>query len=213
MGIILDLVLLSFFIISVWWGYRKGLIDVAFSLCAFIIAILATWILYMPITNLVLDKTEIDDNIKNIIVEKGIIQLNSEVQESDSEVSKYIKEYVAVPATDKANEAIESSAGIVSQKAVAIGVSIVLFIVIRVVLILLKFLADIIAKLPIIKQCDKAGGVVYGTIRGLFIVYAILAIMFFVMSVNNSGAIAETINSSIISKFLYSHNIILDIIF
>lgn len=214
MGIILDIIILAILILSIFLGYKKGLIGVAFNLCAFLVAIVITWILYTPITNIVIQNTQIDDGIKNTIIEKGIIkQSNEKDNKEENIVNTYIQKYVATPATEKANETIEHTAGIVSQKVVAIGVAIVLFIVVRIGLILLKFLADTIAEIPIIKQCNKAGGIIYGIIVGFFIIYILLAILFFVMSVNNSGMVAELINSSIISKYLYTHNIILEILF
>lgn len=213
MGIFLDVFLLVILILSIILGYKKGLIGVAFNLCAFFIAIVVTWILYTPITNLIIENTEFDESIKNTIIQKGVIQVEKDDKKEDDTVKQYIKEYVTLPATDKANDAIEKTAVIVSEKVVAIVVAIVLFLLVRIVLLLLKFIAEAIAELPLIKQCNKAGGIIYGVIRGLFIIYAILAILFFVMSVNNVGVIAETINSSILSKYLYAHNIILDIIF
>ena len=214
MGIILDIVLLAIFILSVFIGYKKGLIGVVFNLCSFLVSIVLTWILFTPVSNIISKNTQIDDNIKNVIIEKGVIVVESNDKENeDNQINKYIQEYVSKPIKNTANNAVEETATIISQKVVAIGVAIGLFIVIRIVLIFLKFIAEGIANLPIIKQCNKAGGTLYGVIRGLFIVYIVLAILFFIMSINNAGVIADTINSSIISKYLYTHNIILDLIF
>ncbi len=214
MGIVLDVIILGILLISIFLGYKKGLIGVAFNLCAFLVAIVVTWILYSPITNIVINNTQIDDSIKNTIIEKSVIEVKDDKQEKDgNKVNEYIQKYVTTPATAKTNEAIEQTAQIVAEKVVAIGVGIVLFIVVRIALILLKFLAEAIASLPIIKQCNKAGGIIYGIIVGFFIIYVLLAILFFVMSVNNIGTVADMINSSIISKFLYENNIILNIIF
>ena len=215
MGIVIDIILLAVLLLSIIMGYKKGLIKVIFNLCAFLVAIIITWILYTPVTNLVLEHTDFDENIREVIVEKGVIKVDEkeeDVKEKNA-VSEYIKEYVTVPATEKTNNAIEKAATVIAEKVVAIAVAIALFVVVRLLLILVSFLADALSKLPIIKQCNKAGGIIYGVIRGMFIIYIVLAILFFVMSVNNSGMIADTINSSIISKYLYSHNIILDIIF
>lgn len=214
MGIILDIVLLAIFALSVFVGYKKGLIGVVFNLCAFLVSLVLTWILFTPVSNMIIKNTQIDDNIKNVIIEKGVIIVESNDKENeDNQINKYIQEYVSKPIKNTANNAVEETATIISQKVVAIGVAIGLFIVIRIVLIFLKFIAEGIANLPIIKQCNKAGGTLYGVIRGLFIVYIVLAILFFIMSINNVGVIADTINSSIISKYLYTHNIILDLIF
>ena len=212
MGIILDVILLAILALSIIWGYKKGLIGVVFNLCAFVVAIIITWILYAPVTNAIIKNTEIDDNIRNAIVEKGVIKDNENKEEQDG-VNKYIQEYVSAPITNATNGVVEETAKVVSEKVVAIGVIIVLFIVVRLGLILLKFVIEGIARLPIIKQFDKAGGIVYGVIRGMFIIYIFLAIMFFVMSVNNSGMIANLINTSLISKYLYANNLILNIIF
>ena len=214
MGIVLDIVLLAIFALSVFIGYKKGLIGVAFNLCAFLVSIILTWILFTPVSNMVIKNTTIDDNIKNVIIEKGVIVIEDNDKENeDNQINKYIQEYVSKPIKNTANNAIEETATIISEKVVAIGVAIGLFIVIRIALIFLKFIAEGIAELPFIKQCNKAGGILYGVLRGIFIVYIVLAILFFIMSINNAGVISETINSSIISKYLYTHNIILDLIF
>ena len=212
MGIILDIVILAILALSIFFGYKKGLIGVVFNLCAFIVAIIITWILYTPVTNAIIKNTEIDDNIRNAIVEKGFIKNEDKKEEQDG-VNKYINEYVTTPISNTANDVVEETAKIVSEKVVAIGVAILLFIVVRIGLILLKFVIEGIARLPIIKQFDKAGGIVYGGIRGMFIIYIFLAILFFIMSVNNSGMIADLINTSLISKILYANNLILKIIF
>lgn len=220
MGIILDIIILSILTLSLILGYRKGLIGVAFNLCAFLVALIITWILYTPITNLVINNTQIDDGIRNTIIEKGVIKEKVEnekteekIEENDNVVNQYIQKYVTEPATNTANNVVEETAKVVSEKVVAIGVAIGLFIVVRIGLILLKFVAEAIAKLPVIKQFNKAGGLIYGAIRGMFLIYILLAILFFIMSINNSGMIANMINSSIISKMLYENNLILNIIF
>lgn len=216
MGIALDIALVAILAISIILGYRKGLIKVAFSLCAFIVAILITWALCASVTKLVIKHTDFDENIKNVMIDKGVIKVEKDGKKDkkdENTVSGYINKYITVPATNTANDAIEKTAEVVAKKVVEIGVAIALFIVVRLALILLRFLAEAIGKLPIIKQFNKVGGIVYGVIRGFFIVYLILAIMFFIMSVNNIGGIANAINSSVISKYLYAHNIILDIIF
>ena len=52
MGIVLDIILLAILVLSLFFGYKKGLISV-FNLCAFLVAIIITWILYTPVTNLI----------------------------------------------------------------------------------------------------------------------------------------------------------------
>lgn len=213
MGIILDIVVLAIFLLSVFLGYKRGLINVIFNLCAFILAIVVTWILYTPVTNFVVNNTQLDESIKSVIIEKGVVPEDTTKDKEKDEVSKYIDQYVSKTVNSTRNEVVKSTADIIAEKTVAIIVAIGLFIVVRIALLLLRFVANGLAELPIIKQFNEAGGLVYGVIRGLFVIYLLFAICFIIMSVNNIETVANVIDSTILSKFIYNHNILLDIIF
>lgn len=212
MGILLDILLIAILLISIVLGYKKGLINVAFNLCAFIIALIITLVLYKPITNFVIDNTEFDEKIESVIIEKGISNDEKNTTE-DGTLNKYIEEYVMKSVDNTKNEIVKSTATIIAEKTIGIVVMIALFIVIRILLIFAKAIINGIANLPIIKQFNELGGLLYGILRGLVIVYGILTIMFIVISMNNNGIIANSIDTSIISKILYENNIILNIIF
>ena len=212
MGITLDLVLLAILVISIIYGYKRGLVNVIFSLCAFLLSLIITIILYNPITNFIINNTELDENIKEIIIENGIIE-DIYNEDSENSSSEYIQKYIQDIVIDNTNEAIEETAGLMAEKVVAIIVSIGLFIVVRLILIVLRFIMAGIANLPIISQFNKLGGTAYGILVGLVIIYVILAILFFIVSVNNNQTILNLIDTSIVSKILYSNNIILNIIF
>ena len=214
MGIILDIVVIGILALSIFMGYKKGLIKVVFNLLSFFIAIILTWILFTPVTNLVVENTSLDENIKNVIIEKGVVEeIEDESKEGDSSKSEYIEKYVAKTINDKKNEVVKGVADVIAEKTVAIIVAIGLFIAIRLVLIILKFVVNGLAELPVIKQFNELGGTAYGVIRGIFVIYLLFAICFIIMSVNNIEAVSNLIDSSIISKFIYEHNIILNIIF
>ena len=88
-----------------------------------------------------------------------------------------------------------------------------IFIIARLVLILLTFVADIIMSLPILKQFNKAGGIIYGLIKALLIIYVLLAIIFLIIYVTGNNTLSSAISSSFITKFFYNNNIILNFIF
>ena len=195
MGIILDLVLLAILVISIIYGYRRGLVNVIFSLCAFLLSLIITIILYNPITNFIINNTELDENIKEIIIDNGIIE-DIYNEDSENSSSEYIQKYIQDIVIDNTNEAIEETAGLMAEKIVAIIVSIGLFIVVRLILIVLRFIMAEIANLPIISQFNKLGGTAYGILLGLVIIYVILAILFFIVSMNNNQTILNLINSN-----------------
>ena len=125
-------------------------------------------------------------------------------------MQKYIEDAIKNTADEAKSQVIETIANTVSIRVVEILTSIILFIVIRAVLIVLKVFTQAIANLPLIKQFNELGGVVYGIAKGLIIVYIILTIMYFVVSINGKGNIAEAINNSYITKILYNNNIIVN---
>ena len=66
---------------------------------------------------------------------------------------------------------------------------------------------------PILKQFNEVGGIIYGIVKALLIVYVILAIVFFVVYITGNTAVSEAISGSYITKFFYEHNLILNIVF
>ena len=167
-------------------------------------------ILYRPVANIIINNTEIDDKIKSAIINNTTEEKQSEESSSNTGMQKYIEDAIKNTADEAKSQVIETIANTVSIRVVEILTSIILFIVIRAVLIVLKVFTQAIANLPLIKQFNELGGVVYGIAKGLIIVYIILTIMYFVVSINGKGNIAEAINNSYITKILYNNNIIVN---
>lgn len=215
MGILVDLVVVAILILNIIIGYKKGLVNAIFSICAFLIAIAATFILYKPVSNIIINNTEIEQKIKEVIINNNTNQEN--VQNKDDSEKTIIQQYIDNAIKDVAEsakqETTELVANTIASKGVQILTWIILFVGIRIVLMVLKFLIEGIAELPIIKQFNQVGGLAYGILKGLVIIYLLLTVMFLVISINGNGAIAEAINNSHITKFLYDNNIVVDYCF
>ena len=175
------------------------------------LSIVIAFILFVPISNLIINNTQIDDNLEQSIREM-IIGNNEEEQKMPEAITDYIQQQVE-SASDSAKEAIaDSTAREVSLTIVKAGTWIVLFIVARILLIFLRFITALIAKLPVIKQFDKLGGIIYGVIEGLIIIYVLLAIISFVSPMTN-GALTNAIEQSYVGSMMYNNNLLLEIIF
>lgn len=210
MGILIDIILIAIIILNVAIGYKKGLINVIFSICAFLIAILVTLILYKPVSNLIINNTDIDDKIKEVIINNNQVNENNnnEAQEEKTELQKYVESKVSGMEDVAKSEAIQIVADTVSKIAIEILTAILLFIITRVLVIILKFFSEGLSKIPIIKQCNQAGGIVYGLLKAIIIIYLLLTILFLVVSINGNGTISKAIEDSTITKVLYENNII-----
>ena len=71
MGIILDIILIFIMALSIILGYKKGLVKVAVKLCAFLIAVIITLVFYKPVSNLIIENTQLDEKIEGVIIENG----------------------------------------------------------------------------------------------------------------------------------------------
>ena len=197
MDIFIDIILIALIALSIFLGYKKGLASLAIKLCAFIIAILITFILYRPIANLIINTTSVDESIEDTIYNKVTEMIQKdETNELTSDLIESAKQGM-----------LEQSARELAINVVYGGTIIILFIVVRIALIFVSALANLVAKLPIIKQANEVGGAIYGLLRAIVIIYAILLVINFIGELNPKNIATQTINESTIIKAMYENNI------
>ena len=172
MGILIDIVVISILLLNIIMGYKKGLINVIFSICAFLIAIVITLVLYKPVSNIIIENTDIKQNIKTMIINNKKEEQTQEKKQNN--IYTYIENTVQNVADEAKDKAVETMAETIATKAIEIITCVILFILTRIILIVLKFLTKTIEHLPIIKQCNEIGGLIYGILKGLIIIYLIL---------------------------------------
>lgn len=213
MGIILDIIILLIMAISIFLGYKRGLVKVAVKLCAFLIAVIVTLVLYKPVSNIIINNTELNEKIENVIIENGTRELEESNEEDNGNILENMEAYVDNTVAKTQNEIVEKTAKQISVRSINLLVIVGLFIVTRLALILLVLISDFITNIPIIKQFNDIGGLLYGILRGLILIYVILAIAYLIVSLTANNAILSTIDSSLVTKFMYNNNILLNIIF
>lgn len=212
-GIVLDVIVVAIIALNIFIGYKKGLVKLAVGLIAVLASIIIAAILYKPVSSLVIKNTEIDDNIKNSIIENFSAKEDNTEEETDDGFVKYIEKYVDDAVNKTRNEIVVEASGVVAEKVINIVVALAIFIIARLVLILLVFVADAIMSLPILKQFNEVGGILYGAIKALLIIYVLLAIVFFIIYTTGNVTLSDAISSSYVTQFFYNNNILLKIIF
>ena len=216
MWFIVDLIILAIILLCTFIGYKKGLIGVIFKIVSFFIAILVALILSGPISNYIMQNTDIAQKMENTITQK-FTEENieaGEVEKKDiNNTSQIVVDYINKQTTEIKNAGIRAMAKQVTETTIRIGVAIVLYIVTRIILFFFRKLAESLAELPFVKQFNEIGGTIYGILKGLIIVYVVLAIISLIAPMVNSSGLFELINSSILGSFMYNHNIILNFLF
>ncbi|MBO4815684.1 MAG: CvpA family protein [Clostridia bacterium] len=210
MAIVIDLILIGIVALFTFIGYKQGLVKAAIKILSFIIAVVVSLILYKPVSSIVIRNTSIDENIKNVIVEN--VELKEKEEQDSTEKSNIIKENLTNKIIAGANNTIEEVADSFTVKLIEISVILLLYIIARIILKFISALSDLITNLPIIKQANKTGGIIYGFLKGILIVYAILAVVYLISPMINTNAFG-IIDSTILTKEIYNNNILLTIVF
>jgi len=199
---ILDIVVVLILVLMGFLGYKKGLINMIFSVVSLLIAIIISMIFFNPLSNFIVENTTIDDKINSVIVEKLETQSESEIEENYNSIIEDTKGKVKTELSQQISEKITA----ISIQVISI---IVVFIVTRLVLIFVKQIANAIASLPIIKQFNKLGGLIAGVLKAIIFIYIVFAIIFVVSTVGEFDQFNNLVNNSIIAKTMYYKNIIL----
>ena len=238
MGIIIDVIIIAILAICIGLGFKRGLTGSLLKIVSFILALIIAFVLFKPVSNFIIDNTNWDEtleqSIRQIFIEETMqenniqeqnkntentqlsneqIQENEKTQSMPDVMINYINEAVENVGTEAKNAIVESTARNVATTIINIGVLIALFLVSRIVLIFIKGLTQLITKLPVIKQFDKLGGIIYGLLEALVIIYVILTILSLISPLISTSGIIQAIESSFLGSIMYNNNLLLKLIF
>lgn len=220
-GILIDLVIISIIISNAFWGYRRGLTGVIFKILTFVISIIIMFILYKPASNAIIKNTQLDEwltekisqNIQGTTLQDGNLL---EYDEENSTISKGMVDILNSFITDGLKETTDDvvyyAASNISYGMIRIGTMLILFMFSRFFLAFIRFTAEIIANLPLIKTFNKSGGLIYGVIKGFLMVYVILAVFSIASPLIQDWGIIDAVQDSTIGKKMYNDNIIINIV-
>ena len=216
MWVIMDIIIIAVILLCTFIGYKKGLVGVIFKIISFFIAILVAILLSGPISNWIMENTSVAQEIEGALTEK-LIEENVEEKEIEKEdinnTSQIVVDYINKYTTDVKNVGVRATAREITATTIRVVVIIVLYIGTKIILFFFRALVNALAELPIIKQFNKLGGTIYGLLKGILIVYVVLALLSLIAPMVNNVALFEMINSSILGNFMYNHNLILTILF
>lgn len=207
-GIFIDIFLVLLVIAFTYFGYKKGLIEVAFKILSFFIAIIISIVLFKPVSYCIINFTPIDEHIHSYVYNTVSNHIDNKTPEKSNlpasfahyidktieETSKTIKDNVAT--------AVSNS---ITSTVVNILAFLIVFIISRFILIFVHLLSDTLAELPIVQEFNDVGGLLYGFLKATIIVFVTLAIL----SILPFENIKDIINGSYITLFLYNINPIL----
>lgn len=219
-GILVDLVIISIIISNAFWGYRRGLVNVIFQALAFIVSLLIMFVLYKPVANTIMNATSLDETLSSAIaanltgttLEDGEL-LNAEQSNISTSVVNLINSFVTEALNKAETDVVAYASNQLAKMMIYTGTMLLLFIVSRTLLVFVRFVAELIGNLPIIKMFNKSGGLIFGVIKGFVIAYAILAILSVLSPIISQIGIISAIQDSTFGSAMYNNNILLNLFF
>lgn len=217
--LIIDLIILAVVVIFTVIGYKRGLVKIAFGLCTFVLALVITLILYKPVANLIIDNTEIDENIEKAITDnilpEGVSEtelINFDALENNEVYSHLLENELYASILESSEEiSIKHISETLSTKIIEAVVMLAIYIIAKIVLRFVTALADLVAKLPLLNTFNSLGGIIVGFLQGCLIVLVAFAIVS-LMSPMLDPSVVNTINESSVASAIYNNNLLLNLI-
>lgn len=193
MGIIIDIILIAIIVLSAFLGYKKGLVKLGAKLFAGIIAIIITIIMYKPVSGMIINNTTIDEKIENAIIQNTTNFIN-ENDKTQNGITEHVEKNI-----------LPEQAENLSKNVVYVITALVLFIAVKIILSIIISLMDFVANLPILKQFNEIGGIIYGIVRGALIVCVCVLLIGVYTKMKPESTLNNNIQNSYLTKIIYKN--------
>ena len=202
---LVDVILVVFFILSIMYCLKKGIAKILMNIASIVLSIVIAYLLSSSVGNLILDtdfgneiSTKINTSVQNVFSGK---------EEEDGFVAQ-IENTLNIKKEAYKEEVLNKVTYYVFT---GIGFGVV-YIILRLITAIISFVVCKVFDLPGLKTLNKLGGIIIGVLLFFIEISVFFTIVYFTSQVGFVGKIVELINSSIISKALYDHNILLYIL-
>lgn len=209
---------------NAFWGYKKGLLRVAFSLVSWALVLGICYFVTPPVVDMVMEKTDVVEIVQEQITEK----INAAFDESayaelEAAIPEELKKALLENAdklpqgsdlTNLGSQAIKElfSSTKIIYTALFFIISVVIALIARIAVQVVDIILGIASKLPLIGPVDKILGTALGAAKGLVWCWLVLAIVaMLALTGTNTEYIAMVQQSEFLTE-LYDNNIIVNMI-
>lgn len=212
-------------------GYRKGLVDIALSLCATIVAIALVAIITPILSNAIIEYTEIDDRISDSFVEyilaneKVVYQIGEDIEVYDEvqavmdiQLPTTLQEKILQNNTLDMYELLGVSnfyeyvgryiANWIVKLATFVAVMIAVFIFMK----MFVFSLLVITKVPLINGVNRLGGLVIGALTAILILWLVFIVADLMHQMQWSINFLADVRSIKFFEILYKNNPIMNVL-
>lgn len=206
-------------------GYARGFVYSVFKVASFFIAAFASIKFYPVVSRILMAGLHVDLIVKDMISKNLVsnVYLGETSRKVGMEAVKdlvwswglpkpvedIIIQNVSLKISNVAINVPEALSTSLATIIVNIMGIIIVFALVNFILIFVRSFLMGIAQLPIFKQINRLGGLTFGFLEGLIIVYVGFAILTLFSASSDFKPIFTSINSSVIAKQFYTNNLLL----
>lgn len=206
-------------------GYKKGLFKSAVSMIGIVLAVFLTTLLYPFVNTLLCDYSSLDESIKAGIEER--FQIDTEAFEltraeemqviEEIRLPENVKEWIIEKGTKEnltefGAKNFNDFVVIYLSDLILKGVSYVItFLVLMLAVFILIAVSNIVTSIPIVHGIDKLGGVFFGMLQALLLVWIAFVVITLLSAFETCSVLMEMVGESSILTWIYEKNIFLKI--
>lgn len=218
MGIVVDVILVAIIALATMVGFKRGLALSLIRIASFVITVILVFMLTKPVANFVKSETEIDENLKkslyNMFMMRNENDAREEVKEEKAKEAKKpldefsfkVTEDVRKEIATRQKELAETASEKTKETIITFVVAAIIFVVFRIIFLIIGVFVGAVTELPVLYQVDKAGGIVYGLLEGLFIACIFLTIVYLINIPLADNGVTQAVENSLVTSLLYNHN-------
>ncbi len=230
MEILLILLVVAVIATTTRYGYKKGLIKIALSVCISVISLFGSFLLSSPMRNFIRYNTNIEKNIYSqmkVYVDTNMdSRLDSETLTKDAQdeaikqlqLPKVIEEQLLKSDKDILKEGIKASrlneniARALTNMIMQVICFAITFLIFKVGVRVLMQTLGILSRLPVIKDVNRMLGGALGFAEGMIIVWILCIVVTALGGIPMGQDILSTIKGNALLSFIYNSNILLKIL-
>ena len=224
----LDIAVVLILIIYSISGWRKGLVLSAFGMLQYILSGIAAKYYSPRLSNYILNNTNMINIVKNFIGDRIQNMAQETMTYDGATINKTIFKALNLPSqlekilmegnliTRHSAKTMGGLNDIISDALAKTLMDLISFVAVffaaMIVLSIISRIIDNIVSLPVLNEVNSFGGMIFGSIKGLILIFISLTLLTFLIGLVNNNMILKYLEESTITKFLYNHNPIFIII-
>lgn len=205
-----------------WKGYKQGFVHITLNLVASLAAVLLASILAQPVGNILKEHTSLYTTLEKSMSKYVNEYVDEELGKAATEISGDIVDQIPLPASISKmlvnnnsvstvqklgavnlGDYISKQLALMIVNAIAfIGVFAILSILFKVIITM----ADVIAKLPVLKEVNHSIGMIVGILEGLLLVWVLCLLITGLAGTEFGQEIMKQISENSLLSFIYKNN-------